>query len=140
MKEKFANAFMQTARVFSELSYCQRRQVGCVIVREGERNQHNIVSIGYNGTAPGDINVCENDDGVTKTNVIHAEMNAITKLRNDGVDMGGTVLFCTTAPCPACAEEILAEKIATVFYSDVYRTDEGLQILQQGGVNVFQID
>lgn len=141
MKEKFAKAFMDSAHVFANLSYCVRRQVGCVLIAPSyDDNQHRIVSIGYNGTPPGEENVCETDDGKTKPNVIHAEMNAIKKLRDEGVDMTDMVLFCTTAPCPSCAEEIAAENFAAVYYSDVYHTEEGLDHLRNSKIDVFQID
>ena len=141
MKEKFAKAFMDTAHVFSGLSYCTRRQVGCVIISPSyDDNQHRIISIGYNGTPPGEQNVCELDDGTTKPSVIHAEINAIDKLANENVSMEGMILFVTTAPCKPCAARIVEEKFSTVYYSDVYHTDAGIKDLQSSGINVIQID
>ncbi len=142
MKQKFAQAFMDTAHVWSKLSYCTRRQVGCVIVDPSfDDNQHNIVGIGYNGTPPGDENVCEHTDtGLTKSSVIHAEINAIDKLQNNDVDMTGVILFVTTAPCLPCAEEIEMSGISHVYYSEVYHTEQGLDYLRSNGITVTQID
>lgn len=140
MKQKFAKAFMKTAHVFAGLSYCVRRKVGCVVISPDDDNQHRIVSIGYNGTPSGDVNICETPQGITKPEVIHAEMNAIYKLRKDNVDMTDMVLFCTTAPCPSCASEIAAENFSAVYYSNVYHTEEGLDHLRGCGIDVIQID
>lgn len=140
-ERKFARAFMASAHGFADLSYCVRRQVGCVLIAPSyDDTQHRIVSIGYNGTPPDDENVCETPGGKTKPDGIRAEMNAIKKLREEGGDMSGMILFITTAPCLPCATEIAAGKFAVVYYSDVYHTEAGLNHLRDCGIDVFQID
>ena len=121
---------MNAAYVYAKLSYCVRRQVGCVIV-DGDR----IVSIGYNGTPSGEDNVCE-IDGITKPSVIHAEDNALRKL---GYQAHGMSMFVTTAPCVHCAQMIIPSGITAVYYDDVYRNTLGLDLLQQHGIEVTKI-
>lgn len=131
MKEKYISAHMNVAHVYSKLSYCVRRKVGCIIV-DGDR----VVSIGYNGTPPGDENVCE-IDGVTKPEVIHAEDNALRKLN---FKAHGMSLFVTTAPCKSCADLIKDSGIAEVFYNECYNNTDGIDYLQSVGIPVRQID
>lgn len=131
MKLRQKIAYMKTAKVFAELSYCKRRQVGCVIVKG-----NNIVSIGYNGTPSGHDNCCEDEDFNTKSNVIHAEANALRKIR----DAYGCTVFVTTAPCLSCAKLLVEAGIDRVYYSDIYRSTEGLFYLNDNGVFVERLE
>lgn len=130
MKERMLLAHMKAAYVYADLSYCERRRVGCVVV-DGDR----IVSIGYNGTPPGEDNVCE-IDGVTKTSVIHAEDNALRKLNYNAT---GMIMFVTTAPCIHCAKLIIPSGITAVYYDDLYKNTLGLELLQQHDIVVTKI-
>jgi dCMP deaminase len=131
MKEKIKKAHMEAAYAYSKASTCVRRKVGCIIV-DGDRT----VSIGYNGTPPGEDNVCEIDPNTTKPNVIHAEANALNKLGNEAEGMS---LFCTSAPCFDCAELIMDAKISHVYYHEVYRNSYGIERLIDNDVPVTQI-
>lgn len=131
MKEKYIHAHMNVAHIYSKLSYCVRKQVGCIIV-DGDR----VVSIGYNGTPPGEENVCE-IDGVTKPSVIHAEDNALRKLN---FRAHGMSLFVTAAPCTGCAQLIETAGIAEVFFNEYYKNTNGVDYLQSVGIPVRQID
>lgn len=134
MKDRQIKAHMKAAQVYADLSYCNRRKVGCVIVKDDR-----IISIGYNGTPPNTDNQCEDEHGSTKPNVIHAEHNAIKKLDLTSETGDGAVLFVTTAPCNACAERIFKFGIRTVFYNDVYHTEEGIEYLRARGIAVQQL-
>lgn len=131
MKLRQAKAHMEAAYVYAGLSYCNRRQVGCVIVKDDR-----IISIGYNGTPPGHDNCCEDDQGATKPEVIHAEHNAIKKLEQSPETGDGATLFVTTAPCLPCAEMIRKSGIRHVCYDEMYRTDEGIRYLRERGIVV----
>lgn len=127
---------MRAAYVYADLSYCDRRKVGCVIVKDDR-----IVSIGYNGTPAGHDNCCENADGTTKSEVIHAEANAIKKIRRSFPDLlEGSTCFVTTVPCPECAEMIIDAKIAHVAYVERRRTKpDGVNELVKNGITVEQL-
>ena len=118
-------AHMKSAHAYASVSYCVRRQVGCIIV-DGDR----VVSIGYNGTPPGSENVCE-VNGVTKPDVIHAEDNALKKLNYRA---NGMSLFVTTAPCVCCAKLILESEVSDVYYDDEYKNIKGLEYLNDNGI------
>ena len=126
---------MRAAFVYANLSYCKRRQVGCVIVKHDS-----IIAIGYNGTPSGEENQCEDEEGNSKPDVIHAEDNALRKLtrRNESAD--GAVLIATDAPCFYCATRIVDAGITKVYYARVYRLTEGLEYLEKHGVEVEQIE
>ena len=134
MKHKHILAHMQAAEVYSKLSYCTRKQVGCVIVKDDR-----IISIGYNGTPRGWENVCESEDGSTKPTVIHAEANALAKLARSNESGEGATVFVTTAPCIHCAILLEPVDIKEVFYKEVYRTTEGIEFLEKCGIKVTQI-
>lgn len=134
MKQRQIKAHMEAARVYAGLSYCERRKVGCVIVKDDR-----IVSIGYNGTPAGECNTCEGTDGQTLTHVIHAEDNALRKLVNEPETCKDSTMFVTTAPCFPCAEKIIAASIKHVYYDDIYRNDLGIQHLRNNGVTVEQL-
>ena len=143
MKLRQLKAYMKAAYVFADLSYCERKKVGCVIVKDDR-----IISVGYNGTPSGEDNCCEHtivtDSGesllVTNPNVIHAEFNALKKLENSHEAITDDVVaFVTAAPCTRCAEEIVRNKIKNVYYDDLYRSAEGVELLLDHGVKVNQL-
>lgn len=102
---------------------------------------HRIVSIGYNGTPPGEDNTCEDSSGaVTLPHVIHAEDNALRKLEDDHTASDGAALFVTTAPCSSCAELIIRRNIGSVFYRDTYRSEDGIRLLEAAGITVSKIE
>ena len=134
MKQKWVDAFMDTAERFAQLSSAKRLQVGAVIVQENR-----IVSIGYNGMPAGWTNECEGDDGKTKDEVIHAEANAILKLARDGERGYGSSLFCTHAPCIQCAKLIYGAGVSKVYYRESYRNTDGLDFLGKCNVGVEKV-
>jgi len=142
MKQKWVDAYMDTAERFAQLSTAVRLKVGAVVVKD-----HRIISIGYNGMPAGWDNTCEEEfideydekfirTTKTKPEVIHAEANAILKLAksNDGGD--GADLFCTHAPCIDCAKLIYGAGIKNVFYRNTYRNDDGLKFLEKCGIKI----
>ncbi len=139
MKQKWIDAYMDTAERFGQLSSAKRLKVGAVVVKD-----HRIISIGYNGTPAGWDNVCEDlvqlsDDTVTtktKDEVIHAEANAILKLAKSNEGGNGAVLFCTHAPCVECAKLIYGSGINKVYYKNQYRDDSGLKFLEKCSVKI----
>ena len=143
MKQKWVDAFMDTAERFAELSSAKRLQVGAVVVKDNR-----IISIGYNGMPSGWTNECENivqhsDDTVTtvtKDEVIHAEANAILKLARDGESGYGSSLFCTHAPCIHCSKLIHGAGISKVYYRNTYRDELGLEFLQKCGIDIEKTD
>lgn len=135
MKDKHTVAHMKVAQIYAELSYCTRKKVGCVIVKD-----ENIISIGYNGTPPGWENVCEGVDGKTLPYVHHAEENAIGKLAEGTGGGKGSVIFITCAPCFNCAKLIRRSGITTVYYGEIYGGHvEGLDFLQKCGVKTIHL-
>ena len=134
MKEKHAKAHMRAAYVYADLSYCQRRKVGCVVIKHDS-----IIAIGYNGPPSGEDNICEDTSGNTKPNVIHAEDNALRKLTRRSESAEGSIVFVTTAPCVLCASRLVDAGVSTVYYDDVYRNTEGIEYLKNHGVEVFQL-
>lgn len=129
MKEKFIQAHMAVAEVYAQLSYAERRKVGCVIVKNDT-----IIGIGYNGTPPGWDNDCEDDWNKTKSEVIHAEQNALDKITKSTMSSEHAVLFVTTAPCIECAKRIFGAGIRKVYYREVYRNDDGIRFLDAAGI------
>lgn len=134
MKEKYKQAHLKSAYVYADLSHCQRRRVGCVIVKNDTP-----IAIGYNGTPAGDNNCCEDDSGYTKPTVIHAEDNALRKLSRSTESAEGSTMFVTTAPCIICAPRIVDAGISKVYYSEMYRNADGIQYLLNHGVEVEQL-
>lgn len=134
VKQKWVDAFMDTAERFAQLSSAKRLQVGAVIVQENR-----IVSIGYNGMPAGWTNECEGEDGKTKDEVIHAEANAILKLARDGERGYGFSLFCTHAPCIQCAKLIYGAGVSKVYYRESYRNTDGLDFLGKCNVEVEKV-
>jgi dCMP deaminase len=143
MKQKWVDAFMDTAERFAQLSSAKRLQVGAVVVKE-----QRIISIGYNGMPAGWTNECEeilevHEDGgyvlKTKDEVIHAEANAITKLARDGDSGLGASLFCTHAPCIHCAKLIHGAGISKVYYRNSYRDTGGIDFLTKCNIEVEKV-
>jgi dCMP deaminase len=123
------------AHIWAENSYCKRRKVGALVVKDKM-----IISDGYNGTPSGFENVCEDDDNVTKPYVLHAEANAITKLARSGNNSDGSTLYVTASPCIECAKLIIQAGIRRVVYGEKYRLDDGIRLLQRAGVEVDFLD
>lgn len=126
---------MGAAEVYAQLSSAKRLQVGCVIVKDNR-----IISIGYNGMPSGWTNECEDSDGQTKPEVLHAETNAIAKLASSSDSGLGADLFVTHAPCMNCAKLIYQSGIKTVYYKNTYRDDSGIKFLKRSGVQVTKND
>lgn len=129
--EKFDHSYMDMAAVWAKNSYCKRRQVGALIVKD-----RMIISDGYNGTPSGFENVCEDENGVTKPYVLHAEANAITKVAQSGNSSRGATLYVTASPCIECSKLIIQAGIKRVVYRDEYRLSDGVELLQKAGIEV----
>ena len=131
-KEKqFDKSYLAMAAVWAKNSYCTRRQVGAILVRD-----RMIISDGYNGTPSGFENVCEDENGATKPYVLHAEANAITKVAKSSNSSLGATLYITDAPCLECAKLIIQAGIARVVYTKEYRISDGVELLRKAGVRV----
>ena len=134
-QELLDSRYMRMAYIWSENSYCRRRQVGALVVK-GKM----IISDGYNGTPQGFENVCEDDDtGLTKPYVLHAEANAITKLARSGNNCDGATIYVTTSPCIECAKLIIQSGIRRVVFSETYHIQDGLDLLRRAGIEVVQL-
>ena len=123
--------YLHMARIWAENSYCKRRQVGALVVKDKM-----IISDGYNGTPSGFENICEDESGVTKPYVLHAEANAITKLARSGNNSEGSTLYVTASPCIECAKLIIQAGIRRVVYAEKYRLTDGIDLLTRAGVEV----
>ena len=123
--------YLRMARIWAENSYCQRRKVGALVVKEKM-----IISDGYNGTPSGFENVCEDAHGVTHPYVLHAEANAITKLARSGNNSDQATLYVTASPCIECAKLIIQAGIRRVVYAEQYRLTDGIDLLRRAGVEV----
>lgn len=123
--------YLRMAAVWAENSYCKRRQVGALLVKD-----HMIISDGYNGTPSGFENVCEDADGVTKPYVLHAEANAITKVAASSNNSRGSTIYVTASPCIECAKLIIQSHMRRVVYSTEYRLRDGIELLQRAGIQV----
>lgn len=123
------------ARIWSENSYCERRKVGAIIVKNSM-----IISDGYNGTPSGFENVCEDPSGVTKPYVLHAEANAITKVARSNNSSDGATLYVTASPCLECAKLIIQAGIKRVVFNELYRICDGIDLLRRAGVKVDHIE
>ena len=123
--------YMRMAAIWAENSYCQRRKVGALIVKDKM-----IISDGYNGTPSGFENICENDEGFTKPYVLHAEANAITKIARSNNNSNGATLYVTTSPCIECAKLIIQAGIVRVVYGEEYHIMDGINLLKRVGVEV----
>ena len=119
------------AAIWAENSYCERRKVGALIVKDKM-----IISDGYNGTPAGFENICENDEGFTKPYVLHAEANAITKIARSSNNSNGATLYVTTSPCIECAKLIIQAGIVRVVYGEEYHIMDGVNLLKRVGIEV----
>ena len=123
--------YLRMAAIWAENSYCQRRKVGALVVKDKM-----IISDGYNGTPSGFENVCEDAHGVTHPYVLHAEANAITKLARSGNNSDQATLYVTASPCIECAKLIIQAGIRRVVYAEQYRLTDGIDLLRRAGVEV----
>ena len=130
----FDRSSLRMAQVWAENSYCNRRKVGALIVKDKM-----IISDGYNGTPSGFENVCEDEEGHTKPYVLHAEANAITKVAKSNNSSNGATLYVTAAPCMECAKLIIQSGIRRVVYLESYRLSDGIELLERAGIEVVQI-
>ena len=124
---------MRTAHIYAQLSSCKRRKVGCVIVKDDS-----IISIGYNGTPPGEDNCCEDATGTTKSTTIHAEDNALRKLTRSTESAKGGTMILTCAPCILCAPRIVESGVTEVYYDDVYSKTDGIEYLERRNIKIEQ--
>ncbi|MBR3388296.1 MAG: dCMP deaminase family protein [Bacteroidales bacterium] len=132
--EKFDHSYLEMAGIWAQNSYCKRRKVGALLVKD-----RMIISDGYNGTPSGFENICE-EDGVTKPYVLHAEANAITKVAKSGNSSEGATLYVTASPCLECAKLIIQSGIKRVVYRDEYRITDGIDLLRRAGIAVEKVD
>lgn len=123
--------YLRMAFIWAENSYCNRRKVGALLVKENA-----IISDGYNGTPSGFPNVCENQDNVTFPYVLHAEANAITKVARSNNSSEGSTLYVTTSPCMECSKLIIQSGIRRVVFSEKYRITDGLDLLTRAGIEI----
>ena len=123
--------YLRMARIWAENSYCQRRQVGALVVKDKM-----IISDGYNGTPSGFENVCEDENNVTKPYVLHVEANAITKLARSNNNSDGSTLYVTASPCIECAKLIIQAGIKRVVYGEKYRLEDGIELLKRANIEV----
>ena len=123
--------YLRMARIWAENSYCRRRQVGALVVKDKM-----IISDGYNGTPSGFENICEDESGTTFPYVLHAEANAITKLARSSNNSDGATLYVTASPCIECSKLIIQAGIRRVVYAEKYRLTDGIDLLEKAGVKV----
>ena len=121
--------YLRMAKIWAENSYCERRKVGALLVKDKM-----IISDGFNGTPQGFENVCEDENGNTKSYVLHAEANAITKVAQTSNSSRNATLYVTTSPCIECAKLIIQSGITRVVFSEVYRLNDGIQLLKRAGI------
>lgn len=127
--------YMRMARIWAENSYCIRRQVGALLVKDKM-----IISDGYNGTPSGFENKCEDENNISKPYVLHAEANAITKIARSSNSSDGATLYVTASPCIECAKLIIQAGITRVVYGENYRIMDGVDLLRRAGIEVLLID
>lgn len=126
--------YLRMARIWSENSYCMRRKVGALIVKDKM-----IISDGYNGTPSGFENICEDENGLTKPYVLHAEANAITKIARSNNNSDDATLYVTDSPCIECSKLIIQAGIKRVVFAKQYRLLDGIRLLQKAGIEVIHI-
>tara|TARA_B100000900_G_scaffold300281_1_gene258839 strand:- start:6288 stop:6710 length:423 start_codon:yes stop_codon:yes gene_type:complete len=132
---KYDKAYLRMANEWAKLSYCERRQVGAIIVKD-----RMIISDGYNGTPTGYENICEDEEGYTKWYVLHAEANAILKVAASTQSCKGATLYITLSPCKNCSKLIFQAGITRVVYSIAYKDLSGVEFLEKSGIEVSRID
>lgn len=128
-QDQLDRRYLRMARIWAENSYCERRKVGALMVKD-----RTIISDGFNGTPAGFENVCEDSDGLTKTYVLHAEANAITKVARSNNSSDGATLYITASPCLDCAKLIIQSGIRRVVYNELYRITDGIDLLERAGI------
>ena len=133
-QELLDRRYLRMAAIWAENSYCQRRKVGAIIVKDSM-----IISDGYNGTPSGFENVCEDEYGVTKPYVLHAEANDITKVARSNNSSDGATLYITASPCVECSKLIIQAGIRRVVYNELYRITDGIELLRRAGVECVHI-
>ena len=129
--KKLDERYLRMALIWAENSYCQRRKVGALVVKDKM-----IISDGFNGTPSGFENVCEDENQVTRPYVLHAEANAITKLARSHNNSDEATLYVTASPCIECAKLIIQSGIKRVVYGEKYRLDDGIKLLERAGIEV----
>ncbi len=134
-QKRFDLRYLRMARIWAENSYCVRRQVGALVVKDGM-----IISDGYNGTPSGFENVCEDENNVTKPYVLHAEANAITKLARSSNNSDGSTIYITASPCIECAKLIIQSGIKRVVYGENYRLTDGIDLLKRAGIETIYLN
>ncbi|MBW6534998.1 MAG: dCMP deaminase family protein [Mariniphaga sp.] len=127
--------YLKMAMIWSQNSYCKRRQVGALIVKEKM-----IISDGYNGTPSGFENICEDENNQTKPYVLHAEANAITKVAKSGNSSEGSTLYVTSSPCLECSKLIIQAGIIRVVFTESYRLEDGINLLKRANIEVKQVE
>ena len=132
---KYDKAYLRIAQEWGKLSYCNRRQVGAIIVKD-----RMIISDGYNGTPSGFENFCEDDEGYTKWYVLHAEANAILKVASSTQSCKGATLYITMSPCKECSKLIHQAGVVKVVYKNAYKDDSGLRFLEKAGIELEHIE
>jgi dCMP deaminase len=133
-QEKYDRAYLRMAYEWGKLSYCNRKQVGAIIVKD-----RMIISDGYNGTPTGFENICEDEGGYTKWYVLHAEANAISKVASSTQSCEGATLYITLSPCRDCSKLIHQSGINRVVYQHAYKDDSGLSFLERAGVELLHL-
>ena len=128
------NRYLRMAEIWAENSYCKRRQVGAILVKDKM-----IISDGYNGTPSGFENVCEDANGITFPYVLHAEANAITKVARSNNSSEGATLYVTTSPCIECSKLIIQSGIRRIVFRELYRITDGSKLLEQAGIECVHI-
>ncbi len=134
-QKQFDKHYLEMAKIWAKNSYCKRRQVGALIVKDKM-----IISDGFNGTPEGFENECEDENNVTKPYVLHAEANAITKVAKSGNNSKNSTLYATTCPCIECSKLIIQAGIKRVVYSTEYHKTEGLALLKRANIEVVNFD
>lgn len=132
---RYDTAYLKMALEWAKLSHCERKQVGALIVKD-----RMIISDGYNGTPTGYDNCCEDNEGVTRWYVLHAEANALTKIAKSNHNADGATLYITLSPCKECSKLILQAGIKRVVYLNAYKDDSGLKFLEQSGVELTYVE
>lgn len=127
--------YLRMAQIWAENSYCKRRQVGALVVKDKM-----IISDGYNGTPSGFDNICEDKTNTTYPYVLHAEANAITKLARSSNNSDGATLYVTASPCIECAKLIIQAGIKRVIYGEEYRLSDGLDLMRKAGIEVLLLE
>ena len=134
-QQKLDKRYLRMAHIWAENSYCERRKVGAIIVKDKM-----IISDGYNGTPSGFENICEEDNDTTKPYVLHAEANAITKVAKSNNSSEGATLYVTTSPCMECSKLIIQSGIKRVVFDEKYRITDGLDILKRAKIELINLE